>query len=211
MYLRTKEAMELANFDSSLTAVLIPLSMIVDSLPINLLSEILTAHNIPCTFKQKVEELGQVVHSHDEETCMACSDYTCVFVPVTDHRKKAKKCQPVTYQRKSTSHVPPVRPNLHRCTTPSPFPLQPNSATDLEEDVTYSFCQATTPSALQEVGCAVCGMLVPQRKAVQMKKTSIDYGILTHIGHGTTHRKKKSAEKRKESTDEIQELEGPHD
>ncbi|KAF8574006.1 hypothetical protein K439DRAFT_1242971, partial [Ramaria rubella] len=82
------------------------------------------------------------------------------------------------------------------------FPPQPNSATDLEE-VAYSFCQATTPSALQEVGCAVCGMLVPQRKAMQMKKTSIDYGILTHIGHGMTRRE------RKESADEIQELEGP--
>ncbi|KAF8576454.1 hypothetical protein K439DRAFT_1309630, partial [Ramaria rubella] len=82
------------------------------------------------------------------------------------------------------------------------FPPQPNSKRYMEE-VAYSFCQATTPSALQEVGCGVCGMLVPKRKAVQMKKTGIDFSILAKIGLRTTRKE------RRDFSEKIQELEGP--
>ncbi|KAF8587732.1 hypothetical protein K439DRAFT_1337330, partial [Ramaria rubella] len=166
--------------------------MIINRLPVSLVSVILKAHNIPQHSRQKAEQLHQIVHSHDQEICLACPDYACLFIQLSDSRKKTKQCQPVTYQRKLTSHSPQSRPKLHQCTKSPPFPPQPNSKTYMEE-VAYSFCQATTPSALQEVGCGVCGML----------KTGIDFSILAKIGLGTTRKE------RRDLSEKIQELKGP--
>ena len=199
------EAEKLQSFDPLFLAVPIPVQVIIDRLPIKIVSELITTHNLPRgLLKAKVADVCLKIKSHEQQGCTPCESYTCVFVKLDIKKQNNSgntKDIPVTYQKKLTSHF--GRPALKlKPGCLAPFPPEKNTRNHLE-NIAYSFCRATDPCALQEVGCMICGMLVRKQDAVKKEEAKVDFNILCDNGL------KVACQERWDTNQPRQEIQGP--
>ncbi|KAF8577376.1 hypothetical protein K439DRAFT_1364807 [Ramaria rubella] len=84
----------------------------------------------------------------------------------------------------------------------APFP-PPLPTKEEMEKIAFSFCEATKDVQIEEIGCAVCGMLVHKIKALDLVASAVDLNLLT------CPRSQATRQERKLPTDQISDKPGP--
>ncbi|KAF8579233.1 hypothetical protein K439DRAFT_1359990 [Ramaria rubella] len=84
----------------------------------------------------------------------------------------------------------------------APFPPPLPTKEEIEK-IAFSFCEATKDVQIEEIECAICGMLVCKTKALDLVASGVDFNLLTHP------RSQATCQERKLPTDQISDKPGP--
>ena len=189
-YMSLKDVQQALTNDPALSMACIPLRALVERLPVKVVKEMLEPHNISQGPQSQVAaEMRERVKLHKSEGCGACQSYWCLFCPLPSKKRIQVKQLPVTYQKRLPVAGKRFHLNVTDIGTKSSVPFPPESfSKERVVEVVDKFCTATDPLHIEEVGCKVCGMLVPRHKAMLADKAKVNWGILSRPECGITHR-----------------------
>ena len=141
----------------------IPLCNILPYLSVRIALKIARFHHLQIGSHVPKSEICRIFEDHN---CISCNLYLTVFAIVDSKAVRRRK-----YEAKkkldevSVSHVTlPVADSNHT----TPFPPPPVNS-ELSQKIISNFCANSSPSAMEEAGCAVCGSLVPVSQLTQLK------------------------------------------
>ncbi|KAF8802937.1 hypothetical protein BYT27DRAFT_7110922 [Phlegmacium glaucopus] len=139
----------------------IPLPNILPYLSVRVALKIACLHHLQIGSHVPKSEICRIFEGHN---CISCNLYSTVFAIVDS---KAVRCRQreagKLVDNSSASHV--TDGNLPNTTL---FPLPPVNP-ELSQKIINDFCADSSPSAMEEAGCAVCGQLVPVSQLTWLK------------------------------------------
>ena len=138
----------------------IPLSSIIPYVSVRVALKIARLHHLQIGSHVPKSEICRIFEGHD---CISsCNQYVTVFTITDSNAMKRKKREG---EDNATSHNPSLSGNSNTTTTFPPAPLND----DLSLKIISDFCASSSPSAIEEAGCAVCGRLVLASQLTRLK------------------------------------------
>jgi hypothetical protein len=140
----------------------IPLRDIIHHLPVKVALKIARLHHLEIGSHVAKSEICRAFEDHD---CCYCHQYLTVFALV-DSNPTRRRIQRAEKKSENLKNMKPDEFSKLPDTTPFPPPPVDN---DLSQKIINDFCIDSSPSAMEEAGCAVCGQLVPVSQLTRLK------------------------------------------
>lgn len=142
------------------------------------------------------QEILSVAREHGISLSRAERKRTAAIDKLRLHKCALNCAETVTYFNVISSFgVPTPRPAY-------PFPPRPRTKEQIF-NIVKEWCDDMSPSAVQEVACAVCACLTPTRDITVLSMTSVDLAHLRRPGICITRKERQS------ERDPLEELDGP--
>ena len=136
---------------------------------------------------------SEFISSFLDHSCVSCNLYCSVFSVVASKPATNRSCKHITEGKKTMSPTNKFQDNLKHSgdwpeggveskpvCLPTDFPPKPIDNT-LSHKIISGFCESSSPDALEEAGCSVCGQLVPVKQLTRLKAVK----NLLHLLHAT--------------------------
>ena len=144
----------------------IPLSSIIPYVSVRVALKIARLHHLQIGSHVPKSEICHIFEGHD---CISsgCNHNVTVFTITDSKAVRRKKCVAEKKLDNEASLSPGLSGNSNT-TTSTTFPPAPLND-DLSLKIISDFCASSSPSAIKEAGCAVCGRLVPVSQLTRLK------------------------------------------
>ena len=152
----------------------IPLSSIIPYISVRDALKISRLHHLQIGSHVQKSEICHIFESHD---CISCNLFVTVFSinsKTVKHKKREaeNKLDDARASHNTTDSI------LSKSTIFPPTPLN----NDLSLKIISDFCAGSSPSAIEEAGCAVCGRLVPVSQLTRLKAVKNFLHVLQATG-----------------------------
>ena len=138
----------------------IPLCDIIPHLSVKAALKIARLHHLQIGSHVSKLEICHIFESHN---CIYCNVNVTVFAVVNSKAARRRK-----YKAEKRSEIPMNKKALDPELPDTKFPPTPLD-NELSQKIIYDFCEDSSPSAIEEAGCAVCGQLVPVSQLTRLK------------------------------------------
>lgn len=167
-YIKLDEALDICNEDGSIIPFCLPIHQFSNWLTRDELRNMATLHDIRFTSRDRKPALINLFADHG---CDICAQYVSLFKshdPVPSKRECNRE-----YKRKSRQKLKEEKETPSK----SKFPPCPPSSSQTEQ-IVNNFCADTSPSAIEESGCAVCGQLKLFTDLIPIDRCDCDLSLL---------------------------------